>query len=245
MLVPGDDLIADRFQSSAWYEVARSARVIRGISEVESDHMGFFAEFVTDNREPIVVKAGISFVDIAGAGANLEKDLPDWNMEGVRSRTRGLWREELSRIEIEGATAAQKTIFATALYHACIDPRKISDFDGRYHAADGVIRTEQGYSHRTIFSGWDVYRAELPLMTILNPDLVNDQICSLLDLAKRSGKGYLERSMGPDKTQHHCELGGYRRSRRAVWVGPAVRSHHSLFIGRRSSRWALTLLPLP
>jgi len=42
-------------------------------------------------------------------------------------------------------------------------------------------------------SAVDVFRAELPLMTILNPTLVNDQICSLLELARRSGRGYLER----------------------------------------------------
>jgi predicted alpha-1,2-mannosidase len=193
MLASGDDLIADRFQSDAYYEAARNAHVTRGITDIESDHMGFFAEYATDTQEQILVKAGISFVDLEGARANLDRDIPDWNFEAVRNRTRGQWREELERVEIDGATPAQKMIFATALYHASIDPRKISDADGRYHAADGVIRSEEGYSHRTIFSGWDVYRAELPLMTILKPDLVNDQICSLLDLARRSGKGYLER----------------------------------------------------
>jgi len=193
MLAPGDDLIADRFQSDAYYAAAQGAEVTRAISEVQSDHMGFFAEYATGVQEQILVKAGISFVDLAGAKANLDWDIQDWDFEAVRSRTRSQWREVLAGIEIDGATPAQKKIFSTAIYHAFIDPRKISDADGRYHAADGVTRSEQGYSHRTIFSGWDVYRAELPMMTILKPDLVNDQICSLLDLAKRSGKGYLER----------------------------------------------------
>jgi predicted alpha-1,2-mannosidase len=193
MLEPGEDLIADRFQSDAYYQVAERAHVSREVTEIEADHMGFFAEFATEAQEKILVKTGISFVDLAGARANLEHDITGWDFEEIRSHTRSLWRQELSSIEISGATPAQKMIFATAMYHASIDPRKISDADGRYRAADGTIRQEKNYSRRTIFSGWDVYRAELPLMTILKPGLVNDQICSLIDLAEESGKGYLER----------------------------------------------------
>lgn len=63
MLQPGEDLIADRFQSEAYYEAASHARITRDIREVEADHMGFFAEFATDSHEQILVKTGISFVD--------------------------------------------------------------------------------------------------------------------------------------------------------------------------------------
>jgi putative alpha-1,2-mannosidase len=96
-------------------------------------------------------------------------------------------------VKVEGATEVQETIFATALYHAMLDPRKISDVDGRYAAVDGKIRLAKDYTPRTIFSGWDVFRGELPLISILNPTLVNDQINSLVELAELSGKGYLER----------------------------------------------------
>ena len=109
------------------------------------------------------------------------------------SKRKRQWSEAIGKIKIEGANETQRKIFATALYHAMIDPRKISDSDGRYMAAGGKVEREQGFAHRTIFSGWDVFRAELPLMSIIDPTLVNDQICSLLELAEKSGKGYLER----------------------------------------------------
>jgi predicted alpha-1,2-mannosidase len=98
-----------------------------------------------------------------------------------------------SKIEIEGASDAQRKIFATALYHAMLDPRKISDIDGGYKAADSKVHQPGDFSPRTIFSGWDVFRTEFPLMTILEPELVNDSINSLLEIARLSGKGYLER----------------------------------------------------
>jgi len=193
MLEHSDDLIVDRLQSDAFYELAAKAEKLKDIEEREGKYLGFFIEFPTEHDEQVLVKSGISFVDAEGARQNLRRDIPSWGFDAVRQDTRSQWKEALGKIEIEGATDVQKSIFATAMYHAMIDPRKISDGDGRYCAADQTIRKEDSFTHRTIFSGWDVFRAELPLMTILNPTLVNDQICSLLELARRSGRGYLER----------------------------------------------------
>jgi len=187
------DLIADRFNSDEFYRSAAHARIVQNRIEAEGAHLGFFAEFSTRNQEQILVKSGLSFVDLEGARKNLLRDIPTWSFDSTRQKARDLWRKELSKIEISGATAEQQTIFATAMYHCMIDPRKISDSDGRYIGADKQIHTERGFTYRTIFSGWDVFRAELPLMTILNPGLVNDQIASLLELAKLSGRDYLER----------------------------------------------------
>jgi predicted alpha-1,2-mannosidase len=189
----GDDLISDRLQSEDFYKRAERARVLKGCTEMEAPHIGFFTEFETTAGEQVLMKAGISFVDIEGARGNLAHDIPDWGFNEIRLRARQSWDSALSSVQIEGATPAQESIFATALYHAMLDPRKVSDVDGRYAAGDGKIHHVKNYTPRTIFSGWDVYRGELPLMTLLNPGLVNDQINSLVDLAELSGKGYLER----------------------------------------------------
>ncbi|HVW78268.1 MAG TPA: GH92 family glycosyl hydrolase [Alloacidobacterium sp.] len=192
-LEPGDDLIADRFQSEAFYQAASRARVTRDIVEKEGEYLGFFVEYDTSPDEQILVKTGFSFVDQEGARQNLRHDIPHWDFNRTRSQAREQWSQAIDQIEIDGVTESQRTIFATALYHAMIDPRKISDHDGRYRAANHEIRKQGASTRRTIFSGWDVFRAEMPLLTILNPAIVNDQICSLVDLAAESGKGYLER----------------------------------------------------
>ena len=99
----------------------------------------------------------------------------------------------ISFVSSEGATQDQKCIFYTAMYHAMIDPRAISDVDGNYTGADGKVHAAAEYTPRTVFSGWDVFRGEFPLMTLLNATMVNDEINSLVNLAETSGKGYLER----------------------------------------------------
>lgn len=193
LLESGRDLIADRLQSDSFYQAAARARVSRDAREKEDKHLGFFAEYSTEEGEQILVKTGISFVDLDGARRNLQHDISHWDFDLTRRQAQELWAEMIDQVQIEGASETQRRVFSTALYHAMIDPRKISDRDGRYRAASQEICKDGGSTRRTIFSGWDVFRAEMPLLTILNPDIVNDQISSLVDLAAESGKGYLER----------------------------------------------------
>lgn len=65
--------------------------------------------------------------------------------------------------------------------------------DGRYPGGDGKAHYAAGFNKRTIFSGWDVFRSQMPLQTIINPSLVNDLINSLVTLADEKKKNYLER----------------------------------------------------
>jgi predicted alpha-1,2-mannosidase len=186
-------LVTDYFQSDAYYELVRHGQVLDRCAEQEGSHLGFFVEFPTRVGEQVVVKSGISFVSVEGARTNLSHDIPGWDFSEVRERGVSLWNAGLAAIEIEGANDTQKVIFSTALYHAMLDPRLISDVDGKYRAADDSIRTTSNYSSRTIFSGWDVFRAEFPLLTLLNPTVINDEINSLVELSQLSKKGYLER----------------------------------------------------
>jgi predicted alpha-1,2-mannosidase len=186
-------LISDYFRSDDFYGRASRGQVLDVCHEKEGNHLGFFAEFATHDAEQIQVKAGISYVSLVGARRNLLHDIPGWNFGDVRQSGIERWNVALGAVRVEGGSAKQNAVFATALYHAMIDPRAISDIDGAYTGADNQTHIARNYTHRTIFSGWDVFRGEFPLMTILNPQLINDEINSLVELAELSGKGYLER----------------------------------------------------
>ncbi len=186
-------LIADYFQSDAYYAHAAQAKLDADASSTEGDHIGFYAVFNTAHGEKIRIKTGISFVSVEGARNNLAHEIPDWDFAAIRLQNRNSWSIATDKIKISGGTPAQNKIFETALYHCMIDPRKIADVNGRYRAADGKIAEEKDFNHRTIFSGWDVFRTHFPLMTIIDPTLVSDTISTLVELSQVSGKGYLER----------------------------------------------------
>jgi predicted alpha-1,2-mannosidase len=179
---------AESFQS-----LTAGAEVINGCKEKKGKHLGFFANFATKKDEAVLLKAGISFVSMEGAKQNLTADISNWDFNEVRNKATALWNKALEKMTVEGGTTDQKTVFYTALYHTMIDPRSFADVNGNYPGGDGKAHTSQKFTKRTIFSGWDVFRSQLPLQSIINPTIVNDMINSLVELADESGKHYLER----------------------------------------------------
>ncbi len=171
----------------------KNAKIIESVKEFEGKHIGFYLEFPTSANEQVLVKSGISFVSVENAKENLETEIKDWNFEAVKNKAEKLWDRALSKISIQGGTPDQKVIFYTALYHTMLDPRIFQDVNGEYIGGDQKVHKAPNFTKRTIFSGWDVFRSQIPLQTIINPSLVNDLVNSLVTLADESGKHYLER----------------------------------------------------
>lgn len=139
------------------------------------------------------MKAGISFVSEENARENLETEIADWDFERVLQRNQQAWNEALSKVEVASDDEELKHIFYTALYRTMIDPCLYSDTNGEYMGGDKKIYQTGSFQKRTIFSGWDVFRSEMPLLTLIRPDVISDMLNSLITLADESGKGYLER----------------------------------------------------
>lgn len=179
--------------SVEYQKIIEKSGVITGAVQIESDHVGFFAEFPTRDQEQVTLKVGISFTDLKGAENNFNHDVKGRRFDEIRKAAQDAWDKELGKIMVKGGTEDEKTIFYTALYHTMIDPRSITDVDGRYPRPNGKVHTAANFTKRTIFSGWDVFRSQFPLQTIINPKIVNDEINSLISLAQQSNKNYLER----------------------------------------------------
>ena len=170
-----------------------AATVTPGCKEATGRHLGFYAEFPTRANDEVLLKVGISYVSIDNARQNMSAEIPGWDFDDVRGKARRAWADALGRMSVDGGTEDQKTIFYTALYHSLIDPRILSDVNGDYPGGDGQVHRAKGFTKRTIFSGWDVYRTLFPLLTIIAPDIVSDQINSATTLATENGKKYYDR----------------------------------------------------
>ena len=128
-----------------------------------------------------------------GAERNYRSEIAQKDFNQVHKEAVASWDRQLSRMEVKGGSEDEKTIFYTSLYHTMIDPRIIADVDGRYTGGDGKVHRSESFAKRTIFSGWDVFRSQFPLQTIINPRMVNDEINSLVSLAEESGHEYYDR----------------------------------------------------
>ena len=174
-------------------KVAQAA-VVRGEKELRGEHIGIFGEFDTRKGEQIELKVGISYVDAEGAKRNFDAEVAGKSFNRVRQMAYKQWNDALQCIDVEGSSDVDKRIFYTALYRTMLEPRIHTDVDGRYVGGDfKVHQSGEEFVKRTLFSGWDVFRSQMPLQTIINPSVVNDVICSLMEQARTSGRQYYER----------------------------------------------------
>ena len=133
-----------------------------------------------DNPKEVNVKVGISPVDEKGALNNLDTEIPDWDFDKVRVLANDSWEQQLQKIKVEGGTRDQQTIFYTGMYHAFIHPSTYSDVDKRFRGQDLKIHTLDKGTYYTVFSLWDTFRAQMPLVDLIQPSKTNEFINSML-----------------------------------------------------------------
>jgi len=153
------------------------------------EHMGAYLRLRLSAPGALLVRTGTSFTSIEAARNNLNAEIPAWDFDALRSRTTRAWKEALDAITVEGGTATQRRVFYTSLYHSLLLPRIASDTDGAYprFAGNGAIEHISGMPYYDDFSLWDIYRAQLPLMTLLQPERVQQMMQSLVLKGQQGG----------------------------------------------------------
>ena len=155
--------------------------------EMSGDDIGVWFDFETAEGESIQAKVGISYVSIENARKNLETEQPGFDFDRVRTAAREQWNNDLSRIEVEGGTKDQRTIFYTGLYHLLIHPNILQDTNGEYPRMESLQVGHTKGNRYTVFSLWDTYRNVSALMTLLYPDRQTEIIRTMIDMYRENG----------------------------------------------------------
>ncbi|MBV2357094.1 GH92 family glycosyl hydrolase [Streptomyces sp. J2-1] len=151
---------------------------------------GGWVGFDTGADNDVHMRIGISYVDLAGAEANLRRETtPRASVADVARDGARAWDRELDAVRVEGGDTNRRTAFYTALYHCLMQPNLISDGDGRYWGMDQAVhRLERGQrAQYSNFSGWDQYRAHIQLLALLKPTVAGDFAQSLFNFARQNG----------------------------------------------------------
>ena len=146
------------------------------------------AVFYFGQTKELLIKTGISATGTEGACRNLEAELPGWDFGDACVKARQAWNRELAKIEVHGGTIEQRISFYTALYHCMINPNIFCDADGTYLGRDMKIHKADSLDYYTVFSLWDTYRAEHPLLTIIDRKRTSGFINTFLSQYRQSGR---------------------------------------------------------
>jgi predicted alpha-1,2-mannosidase len=163
-----------------------------GASGVRGKRVKAVLHFDEAGGAPLLARCGISAVDVAGARANLAAEARGWDFDAVRRAAARRWAEQLGAIAVEGGSADQRVIMASALYHAMLAPTLFSDVDGRYIGLDRQPqRVPAGERAFSTYSLWDTYRALHPLLTLVAPDQAGALVRDLVRQTQQSPYGPL------------------------------------------------------
>jgi predicted alpha-1,2-mannosidase len=136
----------------------------------------------------ITAKIGISYVDQAGAEKNLKTEAESKDFSTIQKDAEKAWNKDLGVIDVTGGTPTERKVFYTALYHSLLMPTIFEDSDGRYLGFDRKLHNvESGHHIYASYSGWDIYRSEMPLLAMIQPKRMEDMAQSIVLMYKQGG----------------------------------------------------------
>jgi len=213
---------------------------------------------------PVLVRAACSFTSYAGALKNLVSEIDHWDFDRVREELSAVWERKLSQVVVETADEDAKAKFYGALYRTSFLPRKVNDADGTYpkfadgepvndnHLTDFHLQLSQ-FDYYDDFSMWDTYRAQHPLLTLLEPQRSGEMMQSLVRKYEQGGwlpifpcwNSYTAAMIGDHCTAAIADayvkgvrnfdiLTAYRAMRRNAFEEPATYEEYANGMGRRA-----------
>ncbi|MDL2220106.1 glycoside hydrolase family 92 protein [Eubacteriales bacterium OttesenSCG-928-N14] len=155
-------------------------------TKVKQDDSGALLSFAPSEKEFVLqVKAGLSYISVEQAGANMQTELGPLSFEQAVAATKQAWNQALGLIEVEGGTEDERIAFYTALYRVYGRMQNITEY-GRYFGLDKKVHEDNQdfYINDGI---WDTYRTAHPLQLILQESRQMDIINSYLRIYQTTG----------------------------------------------------------
>ena len=183
-----ENSVKEKGVESQWMSYNGKTRLYKNYrKEIIGDSIGAYMSY--DFKEPtsVEVKIAVSYVSIENARENLKKETEELSFEDVYRKTSIKWNDLLSKINVDGGSEDDKTIFYTALYHTLIHPNTFNDINGQYPkmATRETLKTKG--TRFTVFSLWDTYRNLHSLMSLVYPKQQSEMVKSMLSIYDESG----------------------------------------------------------
>ncbi|WP_232823645.1 GH92 family glycosyl hydrolase [Dyella sp. C9] len=185
------------------------------------DHVAAWFGFDTHAQRTVTMRIATSLISVEQARRNLEQEIaPGDSFETVQARAAASWNALLGRVEIPGASAADKTVLYSNLYRLFLYPNEAYENVGT--AAQPDYRYASPFSPSTTASTpvqtgarvlpgrpyvnnglWDTYRTAWPAYALLTPTQAGEMIDGFVQqyrdggwIARWSSPGYADLMVG-------------------------------------------------
>jgi predicted alpha-1,2-mannosidase len=160
-----------------------------GVRVQEGDHAGVVIGFRTERGEIVTARVASSFISPEQALLNLERETGSRSFDEIKEAGRNIWNRELGRIRVEGGSDDQVRTFYSTMYRTLLFPRMFHevDADGRiihYSPYNGELRPGRLFTDNGF---WDTFRAAMPLITLMYPEVSSQIMEGLVNAYLESG----------------------------------------------------------
>lgn len=143
-----------------------------------NERIGAYMGFHTNDQEPVYLKIAVSLKSVKQAEIWLDQEIPAWDFNAVKEIASNSWNKELGRIVVDGGSERDKTLFYSALYRSMMMPRnRTNDIKGW---------PENATLWDDHYAVWDTWRTVFPLMAIIKPEMVRDNVNAFIARFKKN-----------------------------------------------------------
>ncbi|CAA9964125.1 Glycoside hydrolase family 92 protein [Pyrenophora teres f. maculata] len=144
---------------------------------------GGFIRFKGPLSGPILARMGLSFISTDQACRNAEREIPGpkHDFDGLVKTAEAAWREKLKPITIEKGDVDNSMLvsFWSAVYRTMISPQNYTGENPHWQSSEPYFDS--------FYCIWDMWRVQLPFLTVLDPAMLSNMARSLLDTYKHRG----------------------------------------------------------
>ncbi|GAP92473.2 putative glycoside hydrolase family 92 protein [Rosellinia necatrix] len=153
-----------------------------GDIRIPQGSVGSWVQFAQPSKNQILARVGLSFISASQACENAEREVGDFDFSRVVTEAEAAWRAKLSIIKADhtGVNLDLLKTFWSGLYRTMLSPQ---DYTGE----NPLWESDEPY-YDSFYCIWDSFRAQHPLLTIIDPEIQTDMVRALIDIYKHEGK---------------------------------------------------------
>ncbi|KAK3303262.1 alpha-1,2-mannosidase-like protein [Chaetomium strumarium] len=160
-------------------------KALDGVGEgfyIPTGSAGAWIQFERPAENSILARVGVSFISVDQACENAEREIGDWHFERVESDARKAWREKLGVVQVDarGVSEELQTTFWSGLYRTLLSPQNYTGENPLWNSTEPYFDS--------FYCIWDSFRAQHPLLTIIDPAAQTEMVRALIDIYRHEGK---------------------------------------------------------
>jgi predicted alpha-1,2-mannosidase len=174
-------------QACTKFEIRQNGRPVPNAEQVRGGKIILLLDYDSNHRDEILFKTGLSSTGMEQARQNCLQEIPHWSFARVREQARSHWNKYLQSIKVEGSEE-NKQLFYTALYHSCQMPVQAMNADSSYRGTDDLVHKARDWNYYDSYSLWDTFRTKYPLLSLIQPLVLQDIVRSLVAVYEQGGE---------------------------------------------------------